>query len=389
MKKTLFLFLFLLTTNLFSQFEKNIAYLPQGLSLPLLNGNGNSSIFNDVANISAMNPASLEYFKDISLGFSYQFETIIDESWIASIGSKRINNGLPQSIGFVFPIGSFNFALSMNQKYNRSLLIGPLEVTTITNPDGTGEFVEIVDETLINNYSFTAAHTLNNLFSDSELAIGFRIGMNNLDYYNKSQGSDSYVFSNYLESHITNTDISFGAIYTTTKVNNYYLKFGLFYQSDLQFIEIAKIHQIDSPNIETTLIYSFPTEIKVVAKYPANLRFDFEIKKTNNFIFLGSISNSFWRNITDNYKNQIELTCSISYLINKLNTLSFGVIYSEKKFVNDYFDANPEMDVIFLTAGAVIKFYDVNINLAVADSHLFSGDYRKQTIGKLSLSYSF
>jgi hypothetical protein len=38
-----------------------------------------------------------------------------------------------------------------------------------------------------------------------------------------------------------------------------------------------------------------------------------------------------------------------------------------------------------MTAGFKFNYDNFSVDLAIADSHLFSGDYRKQTIGKLSL----
>ena len=43
----------------------------------------------------------------------------------------------------------------------------------------------------------------------------------------------------------------------------------------------------------------------------------------------------------------------------------------------------------FLIAGAVVKFGNVNVNLSLADSHLLSGDWRKETIFKTGVSYLF
>ncbi|MDA3859943.1 MAG: hypothetical protein PF445_01840 [Melioribacteraceae bacterium] len=231
MKRVIIFLLIIFNNNLFSQVavaaNHTSAFLPQGLSLPLLNGYGNSAIHNDVTNIGSLNPAALENFNNIMFGFSYQYETKIDESWIADIGSKRINNWIPQSVGLVFPYKDVRFAISMHQKYNRSLLFGPIEITTAEKPDGIGEFIELEYETFIYNYSFSTSYTYKNFLYNSELSFGFRIGLNNLNEY-------SDLYKSWIDASVYATDISFGAIYSTPKIDNHYFKIGIFYQKKLE-----------------------------------------------------------------------------------------------------------------------------------------------------------
>ena len=49
------------------------------------------------------------------------------------------------------------------------------------------------------------------------------------------------------------------------------------------------------------------------------------------------------------------------------------------------FDLNEKFDALYLIAGLKLNFGMFNSDLVIADSHLISGDYRKQTIIKLSL----
>ncbi|MBU0475898.1 MAG: hypothetical protein KKF62_17265 [Bacteroidetes bacterium] len=385
MKRAIIFLLLMFNYNIFSQkaTESPVAFLPHGLSLPLLNGNGNSAINNDVANIGSINPAALENFNNFMFGFSYQYEPKINESWIADIGSERINNWIPQSAGIVFPYNELRFAISMNQKYNRALLIGPMEITTIENPSGIGEFIKPKDETFIYNYSFTTSYTYNNFLSNSELSFGIRFGFYKLDEYEK-------IFNSWIDASLYSNDVSVGILYSSPKTDNQYLKLGIFYHSKLQFNEQVEILrdevQIDNGGLFPTPIY--PTEANLVAKFPSSIQLDIDFTQLNKFQFLASISNSYWSDVADNYKNQIEITSSISYFLSESFSPSFGFAYSEKKLVEDYFGANKKLDVIFLTAGAVLKFNNLSVNLALADSHLFSGDFRKTTIGKISLSYS-
>ena len=75
MKKiTVLIFCILLTGKALSQTaEYNVLLIPQGYTLNLLNGYGTSALFNNVSNISSVNPAALEYFNKSVAGFSYEF----------------------------------------------------------------------------------------------------------------------------------------------------------------------------------------------------------------------------------------------------------------------------------------------------------------------------
>ncbi len=386
----LFIFLLLFGKIIFSQSSRlglkhNVTFIPQGFTLSLLNGYGNSALFNDVSNISSMNPAALEIFNDKILGLSYQFESKLKDSWIADIGSERINKTIPQSIGFIYPFKNIKFGFSMYQKYNRSLLFGPIEITTIEHPAGTGETFNVEYKTMIYNYSFITSYSSRDLIPNSTLSIGFRIGLNNLREYNKIYKAD-------LDESLYTSEFAFGAVYSSNKDANQHLKFGLFFESGSNFNKIAKY------NMQDTLItnnggrdnyYTIDNGFRIVAKSPLVLRFDFDISTIDNFKLLGSISDIFWSSISDNYKNQIELSGSILYLFDELLTPSIGFIYTDRKYLEDYFGMNQSLDAIFLIASTVTKYSNMKIHFTLADSHLFSGDWRKQTIFRFTMSYSF
>ncbi len=93
-----------------------VSFLPQGYGIKLLNSYGTSSILNDVSNLGFMNPANISDFENYSLGFSYQFNTSIDEAWIADFGTSRVYNFYPQSAGGIVKWNDFTFGLGFGQK---------------------------------------------------------------------------------------------------------------------------------------------------------------------------------------------------------------------------------------------------------------------------------
>jgi hypothetical protein len=385
-KITVLIFCVILSGKIVSQtIEYNVLLIPQGYTLNLLNGYGSSALFNDVSNISSVNPATLEYFNKSAAGFSYEFESSINNSWIADIGSDRMNKLVPQSFGFIYPIENMRIGFSMFQKYNRSLFTAPIAVTTMNQPDGTGEYFSPEYKTIIYNYSIVGSYTINNITSNSNLSLGFRFGLDNLNEYEKFSSS-------ILNESINSSDFSFGTLYTIEELNNNYLSIGLFYQSELKFNKITKFdnnYTAVEPDTSGYIYANINPYFNLVADLPSVLRFDFDISTISNIKILGSISNVYWSQIGNNLRNQLELSGSIVFSGSKSFIPSIGFLYTDQNYKQDYFDMTSNLSATFLIAGAVFKFGKVNVNLSLADSHLFSGDWRKETIFKTGVSYSF
>ena len=70
---------------------------------------------------------------------------------------------------------------------------------------------------------------------------------------------------------------------------------------------------------------------------------------------------------------------------------SIGLLTSQKKYndIDKYFHTDENLAAIFLTLGSEINVSNLVIDISLADSHLFSGDWRKQTIGKIGAGYGF
>ena len=161
MKKLVLIFSLVFFARSFAQSSNEFSsrLLPQGYGISLLNSSGTSSIINDISNIGFMNPASISGFENYELGISYQVSTSIDEAWIADLGTSRIYNFYPQSFGGIVKIDNFTFGLGFGQKYNGTLETGPIPITTTQDPEGTGVYLNIIQETSIHCYSLSAAYS--------------------------------------------------------------------------------------------------------------------------------------------------------------------------------------------------------------------------------------
>jgi hypothetical protein len=52
-----------------------------------------------------------------------------------------------------------------------------------------------------------------------------------------------------------------------------------------------------------------------------------------------------------------------------------------------YFGTDAALNATYLTAGIVLKYSGISLDLALADSHSLSDDWRRQTIFKVGLGY--
>lgn len=187
MKNLVFILVLIYSTFTLSQNNDTQAIIAsQGFGINLLNSSGNSSIDNNISNIGFMNPAAISHFDNYSLGFSYQLSSEIEEGWIADIGTTRKNDWLPQSVGGLYKWNDFSLGIGFEQKYNGGLFTDPIPITTMTNPDGTGEYFTMEFQTRVQSYSLSASYSFPEVFGESSsLYIGFRYSYNHLKFYEK------------------------------------------------------------------------------------------------------------------------------------------------------------------------------------------------------------
>lgn len=380
--KNLIIFLVLIysTITLSQNNDTQAIIAPQGFGINLLNSKGNSSVDNDISNIGFINPAAISNFNNYSLGFSYQLSSEIEEGWIADIGTSRKNDWMPQSAGGIFKFDNFSFGLGFGQKYNGSLDFDSIQITTAQYPDGTGEYFQVEYKTRVQSYSLSASYSFPEVFGESSsLEIGFRYSYNHLKFYEKLLGIK-------IDESDNIGSYAFGLQYSYQISDYRRLRVGFSYDIEPDF-EKASEYQSD-------LIYAYPDSIGVlpvnykynlVGSVPDKFNLDVSADLTESFRLNTMITGVLWEADNENIKNQLEFSASGIYRINEMFAPSFGFYYTDKNFDEDFFDINDKMNALFLIAGLRFNYDIFSVDLAIADSHLFSGDYRKQTIGKIAI----
>ena len=393
MRCLVLLIVYSFSTVIFSQTNtrrgtSSAIFFPQGFGIKLLNSSGLSSVDNDISNIGFMNPAAINNFKNYSIGLSYQLSTSIDEAWIADIGFNRIHNLYSQSFGAAAEWNEFTFGLGFGQKYNGNVDIGEIEMTTTQNPDVTGEFFTPTLEKMIHCYSISAAYSFNDLSEIiNDLSIGFRYNLNRYDQYdeiNELIGEAEDYFHSFDIGLFTNINLD----------EQRKLGIGLSYETKSEFnakLEVNSDLLIDPEPIDPNRppVY-VQVDNYVTGSTPAEMKFDLSIDALSQLSFLMNVSSVFWDNGNSNVKDQLEFSTSAVYTFNDDIKTSLGLFLTDYRYKENYFQQLlTELNAFFITAGINYKFQTFYIDLAIADSHLASGDYRKQTIGKLAIGVQF
>ena len=379
MKNFILSVFFLINISVYSQPE-NIDWLvpPQGFGIPYLNSTGNSAIINDVTNIGVINPASISNFDCLSFGISYQINPEIENGWLNDSPVKRNNQFLPQSVGAIYKFDNLAFGLGFNQRYN---------IETEFNWNSSGYGSPDITEFVGNVYSYSAitAYSFNELFTQSsKLVLGFNTTYNQVKFSQNDQGSVTELTDNainfifgiqYIVKNDENRETSLGISYmTNTKFESNYQT-----QSGMTVVIRKSDSYLSINNVQAENIIS--------GNIPDIFNLDLAIDLSTSIKLLASGTGIFWEKDDNRLNDQFEFSLGSVYKINDMFSPAFNIYYTGRDYELAFFNLDEKFDAVFLIAGLKINCGIFYSDLAIADSHLFSGDYRKQTIGKIAIGF--
>lgn len=365
----------------------NVVLFPQGFGIEQLNSEGTSSALNSAANINAMNPAAISSFEKPSFGFTYQFQTKIPDAFSVGVGLSRAYNYIPQSIGGIYHTGQLYFGLGFGQRYNGATVWGPIIVTTMNQPEGTGEIITYTSSQMLQYYSFISAYNIKNFFSEnSELSAGIKFSLNRFSLHDELQSFSS-------EGTFPGGNFEAGVLYSYSFSDTQNLSVGLCYtpgqkMTDQLSYDNGETLVTNQDTVRGPIFYSF-LEISATVKFPAQINFDLLYRHSSAFKIAASLKYISWSDINSNIKNQPELSMSFIFSPNNFFTASAGFYYTDYTYKIDIASITDQMDALYLTTGTSFRVGIIDVDLALADSHLFSGTNRKQTIGKIGFGISF
>ena len=329
-----------------------------------------------------MNPASIYKLENLSLGFSYQFQTSLDTAWIAGIGTSRVQNYVPQSFGGIFHYENFSFGIGFSQQYNGSLDFDPIPITTTTEPDGTGEYYYPEFENTIQSYTLSAAYQFEDAFADNNnFSVGLIYLLNNFH----SRESIGMVTAS---AFALGSNFELGVHYDIKINDEEHLSFGTSFTTSTSIsdeIEYEGISTIIPRSIlgDSSNYQIIPLSYSLLLSVPSELSFDIYFNPILNLEFLGRMNYILWEDIAANVKDQIEISSSAIYSFNPNTKASLGLHYTSKEYTEDYFNISDELYALYFIGGFSFQLNFLKVDLAVADSHLFSGNFWEQTIGKI------
>lgn len=326
-----------------------------------------------IANIASVNPASIADFSRTSVGMSFLFATKIDSAVGGiAVSLDRVNPLLLQAFGAVIPYKNLRFGLGFNQKYSGSL---GYEETFQTFPDSASEIFNLLFETYVYSGSGIIAYSLPRFISvDHGLSLGLQI---NVDFLKRHEEAPRLS----AEGKDQNITWKAGVRYRFLDLLQSSIAFekGSDFSGTIKYSGEAVLQHPDSGFIFQ------PLENKFTAKLPDRLLMGLAFKISGKIRLANDFTYIYWEKINSLQKNQLDISGNFYFLPSEKLSLSAG-FYSTRREVKDLNTSDD--NAFFLSAGILARIKSAEIEAVLADSHLFSSDTRKQTLGRLSVGFS-
>lgn len=368
-KHTLLILALVISSILVAQDTKKLSstipvlYLPHGYVLESISGTGfQNCVNNHIANISSSNPASSSHFNKLSFGLSYQFESSTQPGWIADIVRMREQNKYPQSFGLIVPVKMFRVGLGYSQRYNSVLDFGQMEKITPDQPYGTGEFFSASKTEIVYCYSGIFSYSIHNFLGERNiLSVGL---MGSFNYLDLNERIHTIKMSEYTKDY----SWTFGIQYNIA--NKFH--FGIFY--------------LKSPLFKDNFTFE-GTKLKIDQKMPDKFNIEIFYRLNSHFNFLMNFTKVYWHQQSDDLSNYTDISGGVISNITKQISLSLCVLSTGYQSDTYQKEINSNLYSAFLLGGLKLRFQHFDIDLAYVTSTKYSGEWRKQKIGKIALGF--
>jgi len=334
----------------------------------------NKTTMTTISNIINANPSLLCDFDKIEVGFSYQFDSKINEAWISEMSHSRISSVYPQSIGIAIPILTFRLGIGLSQLFNSKLDYGTMQGGIVWNNDDgyveTDIYHPIKTEYVIKT-AVSISHQLPGvLFNLGKLSIGLQYN----DYKLHFNNDLAWTFGP-AKFKSSSSNYSFGVVYDLDDVIFKSIRFGIFYEDHFEFSKWYPPHG-------SSLLHKgfIPEKYHFGVTFNLNSKLDISI---NNSLIL-------WENLDRLYSIKNNNDLSINFGCHFTNNLKISCgIFSTDHIQNKYTNIFhiDELKAIYIVTGIRFSYNSFLFDFNLSDSHLFSEKLRKQTIFKLGAGY--
>jgi long-subunit fatty acid transport protein len=384
-KVMLILFVWMLTHIVYGA-DKKLTIFPHGMGISSFQSVGFSNMNEcTVSEVAGANPASMANFNVPGAGISFKYTTAAESRFSdLTIRDKRSKQWLPASFAIIYPNNDFRVGIGFHEKYNVMSEIGEIEVTNIEEPEGTGETISITEKTSVYSISGIFSYTFGRLFTDNDIfTAGAQLCWDFTDGGVEGTGNDAALTGNGISFKIA-------ALYNLnqqTSVSLLYEK-GVDLNSTWEY-DTAIRFQSEIPYTDpTALPAEFDNSFRI--KLPDRLAIGYLTRTSENLSVSTTLSSVLWSSIDKQYQNALDVSFSAQYKGSENVSYMLGY-YSTgryKKKSSFTYDNIPD-NAAFLSAGFLLKYNHVTINIVAYDSHLFAAENRKQTIFKAGLDYYF
>jgi hypothetical protein len=275
----------------------------------------------------------------------------------------------------ILPFNKIRFGLGFNQKYNSEKDYGEITASVVDNSNPAGYLeiatVRVFKTCLLFDYSLSLGYTFNNFVSDkNSLDIGLKISWYRL--FDKFNTKVINILPGYQEN-----DYSFDESHS-------YGEWGL---------TIGMKYRLE--NLQIGLVYEKETDFNkkgedyyIIGKFPDQWSAGILLNLSHRVKTAGGMNYLAWNNPNvDGIKNQIESYGSFIYALAENVAFSIGYFHTDYRARSWSPATEDRFNAWYFTAGFLYSLKFVDVDLALADSHLFSGEWRKQTIVRIGLGY--
>ena len=155
------------------------------------------------------------------------------------------------------------------------------------------------------------------------------------------------------------------------------LQFGITYESKIDFSGYYEYNR-------SLIVEPGAVQVPAILTYPARLKLGFMLEPISTFDIYNDFTYTFWEDMNPYYKNRLDISGGIAVRASSDISVSLGY-YLFESYVADEFVSDFDGDALFISGGLVLKYGQVDVHVVLTDSHLFSGENSKQTIGKIGL----
>ena len=267
----------------------------------------------------------------------------------------------------VHPFGNGVINLGYGQNYAGRINYGEIRITTPGNPAGTGELVSVYNQTTIHRFSggFSAPFRSNSK-ADTYWSVGARFNYNYLRSVQENISASDWSATGY--------DFQLGLHYDSPD-----LKFSLSYQSQTELSGESDVDvQTHDDEYYSGIFFS-----SYEGGIPESYAFGALIGEESGF--RTSLNVRLYDMDTVPVNEEWNISASASF-INSFDagyTGSFGAHVESRNHL--FSSIANRSSTVFLTAGVIVPLQSVQLELAIADSHLTGNDERKQFFSRLGV----